>query len=105
MAPPSTPGDPGLDGPATRVSPRSCTLTSVAGGQRPAPSSWLSARSNGAFACDWAQLEARGWCRGPRVEDAEGVVGLLQLAAGHPCDECGERAGESRFAAQLLAAS
>src|SRR5439155_22991654 len=51
-------------------------------------------------------IEARGLRRaGPRVEDAEGVVGLLQLAARHLCDECGEGVGESRFAAQLLAAS
>ena len=37
------------------------------------------------------------------MEDAEGVVGLLNLAACHPSDEPGEGAGESRFAVQLVA--
>ena len=37
------------------------------------------------------------------MEDAEGIVGLLKLAACHLGNEPGEGAGEGRFAVQLVA--
>jgi len=49
-------------------------------------------------------VEARGRRRArPWMEDAEGVVGLLKLAACHLGNEPGEGAGEGRFAVQLVA--
>ena len=49
-------------------------------------------------------VEAQGRRRArPWMEDAEGVVGLLKLAACHLGDEPGEGAGESRLAVQLVA--
>ena len=49
-------------------------------------------------------VEAQGRRRArPWMEDAEGVVGLLNLAACHLGDEPGEGAGESRLAVQLVA--